>query len=52
MPQMAPLNWLIMFIFFMMNFYMMMNFIYFMFNKNKKTHKIKSKNFKNYNKFI
>nr|CAQ52862.1 F-ATPase subunit 8 [Paracletus donisthorpei]CAQ52865.1 F-ATPase subunit 8 [Paracletus cimiciformis]CAQ52868.1 F-ATPase subunit 8 [Paracletus cimiciformis]CAQ52871.1 F-ATPase subunit 8 [Paracletus cimiciformis] len=52
MPQMAPMNWLILFIFFMSMFYLTMNIIYFMFIKNKKSYKINLNKSKNYNKFI
>nr|YP_009994016.1 ATP synthase F0 subunit 8 [Aphis aurantii]QNO35791.1 ATP synthase F0 subunit 8 [Aphis aurantii]WCJ52978.1 ATP synthase F0 subunit 8 [Aphis aurantii] len=52
MPQMAPINWLILFFFFFTMFYLIMNFLYFSFIKNfkiKKNLKIQSKN---YYKFI
>nr|AGI97905.1 ATP synthase F0 subunit 8 [Eriosoma japonicum] len=53
MPQMAPINWLILFLYFLWTFYLMMNLLYFNFiklsiNKNILL-KLKPKN---YNKFI
>nr|AGI97895.1 ATP synthase F0 subunit 8 [Kaltenbachiella spinosa]AHK17970.1 F-ATPase subunit 8 [Kaltenbachiella spinosa] len=52
MPQMAPINWLILFMLFMLIFYFTMNMIYFNFIKliNKKNSK--KMLIKNYNKFI
>nr|UOX27622.1 ATP synthase F0 subunit 8 [Nippolachnus piri] len=52
MPQMAPINWLILFLFFFITLFLTMNFMYFNYNKKLK-HKILNKNFmKNYNKSI
>nr|AGI97904.1 ATP synthase F0 subunit 8 [Eriosoma harunire]AHK17975.1 F-ATPase subunit 8 [Eriosoma harunire] len=54
MPQMAPMNWLILFIYFLMMFYIIMNLMYFNFFKlfnNHKNNEIKLK-MKNYNKLI
>nr|ARH10734.1 ATP synthase F0 subunit 8 [Chaetosiphella stipae] len=49
---MSPINWLILFMFFFIIYYILMNMLYFNFNKNSKL----NKNFKlktmNYNKFI
>nr|QZR92103.1 ATP synthase F0 subunit 8 [Uroleucon erigeronensis] len=52
MPQMAPINWLILFIFFFYMFYLTMNLLYFNFIKNNKINMSFKKNMKNYNKFI
>nr|YP_009940095.1 ATP synthase F0 subunit 8 [Hamamelistes spinosus]QNV49433.1 ATP synthase F0 subunit 8 [Hamamelistes spinosus] len=52
MPQMAPINWLILFLYFMMMLYLIMNMMYFNFYKNIKMKQIKPLNKKNYNKFI
>nr|YP_010029339.1 ATP synthase F0 subunit 8 [Aphis spiraecola]QOU10382.1 ATP synthase F0 subunit 8 [Aphis spiraecola] len=52
MPQMAPINWLILFLFFFMMLYLIMNFMYFMFIKNIKMKKNLKIQLKNYNKFI
>nr|YP_010175318.1 ATP synthase F0 subunit 8 [Neotoxoptera formosana]QSL98445.1 ATP synthase F0 subunit 8 [Neotoxoptera formosana] len=52
MPQMAPINWLILFIFFFSMFYMIMNMLYFNFIKNNKIKFYFKNNVKNYNKFI
>nr|YP_009338707.1 ATP synthase subunit 8 [Eriosoma lanigerum]AKM70160.1 ATP synthase subunit 8 [Eriosoma lanigerum] len=50
---MAPMNWLILFIYFMITFYIIMNLMYFNFIKiMKKKNWKKSNNIKNYNKFI
>nr|AGI97911.1 ATP synthase F0 subunit 8 [Colophina clematis] len=53
MPQMAPMNWSILFIYFILTMYIMMNLMYFFFLKLNKNFKMKL-NFmnKNYNKFI
>nr|YP_009542290.1 ATP synthase F0 subunit 8 [Aphis fabae mordvilkoi]YP_010571653.1 ATP synthase F0 subunit 8 [Aphis solanella]AYU56879.1 ATP synthase F0 subunit 8 [Aphis fabae mordvilkoi]UZH32913.1 ATP synthase F0 subunit 8 [Aphis solanella] len=52
MPQMAPINWLILFFFFFMMFYLIMNFLYFSFIKTIKMKKNFKTQVKNYNKFI
>nr|BCM73185.1 ATP synthase F0 subunit 8 [Chaetosiphon fragaefolii] len=52
MPQMAPINWLILFIFFFSMFYLLMNLLYFNFFKNLKNKIYFKNNLKNYNKFI
>nr|AMV74153.1 ATP synthase F0 subunit 8 [Rhopalosiphum padi] len=52
MPQMAPINWLILFLFFFSTFYVIMNLLYFNFIKNLKINFFKKNNMKNYNKFI
>nr|AHK17976.1 F-ATPase subunit 8 [Eriosoma moriokense] len=52
MPQMAPMNWLILFMYFMLTFYIIMNIMYFNFKKNPNKFLLKKSNFKNYNKFI
>nr|AGI97897.1 ATP synthase F0 subunit 8 [Kaltenbachiella nirecola] len=52
MPQMAPMNWLILFIYFMLIFFIMMNLMYFNFIKLNKNSFFKKKLTKNYNKFI
>nr|AKM70185.1 ATP synthase subunit 8 [Chaitophorus saliniger] len=49
---MSPINWLVLFLFFLMMFYMMMNFLYFNFNKTPKTNNSKTMMMKNYNKSI
>nr|AKM70056.1 ATP synthase subunit 8 [Neothoracaphis yanonis] len=49
---MAPMNWLILFMFFMIMFYLLMNNLYFNFNKMPKMNKSKKNYMKNYNKFI
>nr|YP_009708259.1 ATP synthase F0 subunit 8 [Paracolopha morrisoni]QEV85466.1 ATP synthase F0 subunit 8 [Paracolopha morrisoni] len=49
---MAPMNWLILFLFFMMIFLIIMNLFYFNFIKSIKTLNSKKKMIKNYNKFI
>nr|YP_009728511.1 ATP synthase F0 subunit 8 [Indomegoura indica]QIA95424.1 ATP synthase F0 subunit 8 [Indomegoura indica] len=52
MPQMAPINWLILFIFFFHTFYLIMNMLYFNFIKTIKIKILYKNNMKNYNKFI
>nr|YP_009566707.1 ATP synthase F0 subunit 8 [Greenidea psidii]QBB73069.1 ATP synthase F0 subunit 8 [Greenidea psidii] len=52
MPQMAPINWLFMFIYFLILFYILMNLIYFNFLKKNKNNKLNKILMKNYNKFI
>nr|AGI97910.1 ATP synthase F0 subunit 8 [Zelkovaphis persimilis] len=53
MPQMAPMNWLILFIYFILMLTMLMNLIYFNFNKSIKMNIFfKKKLIKNYNKSI
>nr|YP_010414162.1 ATP synthase F0 subunit 8 [Macrosiphum rosae]URQ84758.1 ATP synthase F0 subunit 8 [Macrosiphum rosae] len=52
MPQMAPINWLILFMFFFFTFYLTMNLLYFNFIKNIKIKISFKKHMKNYNKFI
>nr|CAQ52925.1 F-ATPase subunit 8 [Geoica setulosa] len=52
MPQMAPMNWLILFMFFMLMFFITLNIIYFIFNKTNKKKNKTLKIWKNYNKFI
>nr|QUO99338.1 ATP synthase F0 subunit 8 [Melanaphis sacchari] len=52
MPQMAPMNWLILFMFFFYTFFLISNFMYFLFIKNMKLKKSMNLNPKNYNKFI
>ncbi|YP_009239938.1 ATP synthase F0 subunit 8 (mitochondrion) [Myzus persicae] len=49
---MAPINWLILFIFFFSMFYLIMNLLYFNFIKNMKMKFSYKTNMKNYNKFI
>ncbi|YP_002323933.1 ATP synthase F0 subunit 8 (mitochondrion) [Acyrthosiphon pisum] len=49
---MAPINWLILFMFFFSMFYLIMNLLYFNFIKNIKMKIMKMNNTKNYNKFI
>nr|AGN73950.1 ATP synthase F0 subunit 8 [Pterocomma pilosum]AGW80607.1 ATPase subunit 8 [Pterocomma pilosum] len=49
---MAPINWLILFFFFFSMYYLIMNFLYFNFIKNKKILNSNKKMMKNYNKFI
>nr|AGN73938.1 ATP synthase F0 subunit 8 [Aphis glycines]AGW80613.1 ATPase subunit 8 [Aphis glycines] len=49
---MAPINWLILFLFFLSTFYLIMNFLYFSFIKNIKMKKNFKNQLKNYNKFI
>nr|CAQ52913.1 F-ATPase subunit 8 [Baizongia pistaciae] len=52
MPQMAPMYWLILFMFFMMMFFFILNIIYFIFIKSNKIQLMNLINPKNYNKFI
>nr|QHF16906.1 ATP synthase F0 subunit 8 [Therioaphis trifolii] len=52
MPQMAPINWLILFILFFFTFIITSNMIYFMYLKNMKMKSNKKNLMKNYNKFI
>nr|AGI97903.1 ATP synthase F0 subunit 8 [Eriosoma auratum]AHK17974.1 F-ATPase subunit 8 [Eriosoma auratum] len=52
MPQMAPMNWLILFIYFMMTFYILMNLMYFNFKKIPKNKLFNKTKIKNYNKLI
>nr|AGI97891.1 ATP synthase F0 subunit 8 [Tetraneura sp. 1 WL-2013]AGI97892.1 ATP synthase F0 subunit 8 [Tetraneura sp. 1 WL-2013] len=52
MPQMAPMNWLILFMYFLMIMFMFMNMLYFYFNKTIKNKSNKLKPIKNYNKLI
>nr|QJW34309.1 ATP synthase F0 subunit 8 [Schoutedenia ralumensis] len=52
MPQMAPINWLLMFIYFLTMLYLNMNLIFFIFLKNFKIKKMTKIKIKNYNKFI
>nr|YP_010127199.1 ATP synthase F0 subunit 8 [Brevicoryne brassicae]QPO84583.1 ATP synthase F0 subunit 8 [Brevicoryne brassicae]UGY85912.1 ATP synthase F0 subunit 8 [Brevicoryne brassicae] len=49
---MAPINWLILFIFFFSMYYLIMNLLYFNFIKNIKIEILKKNKMKNYNKFI
>nr|AKM70199.1 ATP synthase subunit 8 [Chaetosiphella stipae] len=49
---MSPINWLILFMFFFIIYYILMNMLYFNFNKNSKLKNFKLKTLKNYNKFI
>nr|YP_009307194.1 ATP synthase F0 subunit 8 [Aphis craccivora]AOR53735.1 ATP synthase F0 subunit 8 [Aphis craccivora]AOR53748.1 ATP synthase F0 subunit 8 [Aphis craccivora] len=49
---MAPINWLILFMFFFMMFYLIMNLLYFNFIKISKMKKNFKTQLKNYNKFI
>nr|AKM69955.1 ATP synthase subunit 8 [Tuberolachnus salignus] len=49
---MAPINWLILFLFFFTMFYMILNFMYFNYNKNYKLKLLNKIHMKNYNKFI
>nr|AGI97879.1 ATP synthase F0 subunit 8 [Tetraneura nigriabdominalis]AGI97880.1 ATP synthase F0 subunit 8 [Tetraneura nigriabdominalis]AGI97881.1 ATP synthase F0 subunit 8 [Tetraneura nigriabdominalis]AGI97882.1 ATP synthase F0 subunit 8 [Tetraneura nigriabdominalis]AGI97883.1 ATP synthase F0 subunit 8 [Tetraneura nigriabdominalis] len=52
MPQMAPMNWLILFMYFLMIMFMFMNMLYFYFNKTIQNKSNKFKLIKNYNKLI
>nr|AGI97900.1 ATP synthase F0 subunit 8 [Colopha setaricola]AHK17972.1 F-ATPase subunit 8 [Colopha setaricola] len=52
MPQMAPMNWLILFIFFMLTFFMLLTIIYFNFFKLSNKNFFLKNQIKNYNKFI
>nr|AGI97889.1 ATP synthase F0 subunit 8 [Tetraneura radicicola]AHK17968.1 F-ATPase subunit 8 [Tetraneura radicicola] len=52
MPQMAPMNWLILFIYFLLIMFIFMNTFYFNFNKSIKFKFNKFKMIKNYNKLI
>nr|AGI97898.1 ATP synthase F0 subunit 8 [Colopha kansugei]AGI97899.1 ATP synthase F0 subunit 8 [Colopha kansugei]AHK17971.1 F-ATPase subunit 8 [Colopha kansugei] len=52
MPQMAPMNWLILFIFFNLIFYLLMKMIYFNFLKTINNKSFKNNMIKNYNKSI
>nr|QZZ81775.1 ATP synthase F0 subunit 8 [Periphyllus diacerivorus] len=52
MPQMSPMNWFLLFMFFFCMFYILMNILYFNFIKNIKSKKILNLKTKNYNKFI
>nr|YP_010038641.1 ATP synthase F0 subunit 8 [Eutrichosiphum pasaniae]QOY44591.1 ATP synthase F0 subunit 8 [Eutrichosiphum pasaniae] len=52
MPQMAPINWLFMFMYFLIMLYIMMNLIYFNFNKKNNIKFLNKIQIKNYNKFI
>nr|QBO27202.1 ATP synthase F0 subunit 8 [Appendiseta robiniae] len=52
MPQMAPINWLTLFIMFFSLFISTFNLIYFMFIKNKKIQNLKKYIILDYNKFI
>nr|UBR42857.1 ATP synthase F0 subunit 8 [Uroleucon sonchi] len=49
---MAPINWLILFMFFLLMFFLTMNLLYFNFMKNHKINLSLKKTMKNYNKFI
>nr|YP_009400272.1 ATP synthase F0 subunit 8 [Nurudea yanoniella]ARW70282.1 ATP synthase F0 subunit 8 [Nurudea yanoniella]QBK84299.1 ATP synthase F0 subunit 8 [Nurudea yanoniella] len=49
---MSPINWLILFLFFMINFLMVMTMINFYFTKFNKINLINKPFYKNYNKFI
>nr|YP_009400233.1 ATP synthase F0 subunit 8 [Floraphis choui]YP_009400311.1 ATP synthase F0 subunit 8 [Floraphis meitanensis]ARW70243.1 ATP synthase F0 subunit 8 [Floraphis choui]ARW70373.1 ATP synthase F0 subunit 8 [Floraphis meitanensis] len=49
---MAPLNWLILFMFFTLMFMMILTMIYFLFTKFIKINLTKKQYTKNYNKFI
>nr|YP_009434608.1 ATP synthase F0 subunit 8 [Melaphis rhois]ATE90576.1 ATP synthase F0 subunit 8 [Melaphis rhois] len=49
---MAPMNWLMLFIFFIIILMFIMTLIYFYFLKYTKFNLIKNQNLKNYNKFI
>nr|YP_010372198.1 ATP synthase F0 subunit 8 [Ceratovacuna keduensis]UOX27596.1 ATP synthase F0 subunit 8 [Ceratovacuna keduensis] len=51
MPQMAPINWMILFFMFSMTMFLLSNLLYFNFKKKMKT-KILIYKKKNYNKFI
>nr|WCJ52991.1 ATP synthase F0 subunit 8 [Mindarus keteleerifoliae] len=53
MPQLAPMNWLILFLYFFTTFFMIMSILYFIFIKKFNSNKnFKTKMIKNYNKFI
>nr|QBR55148.1 ATP synthase F0 subunit 8 [Therioaphis tenera] len=52
MPQMAPINWLILFMLFFFTFIVTSNMIYFYILKNTKMSSNKKNLMKNYNKFI
>nr|YP_009341841.1 ATP synthase F0 subunit 8 [Mindarus keteleerifoliae]AKM70082.1 ATP synthase subunit 8 [Mindarus keteleerifoliae] len=49
---MAPMNWLILFLYFFTTFFMIMSILYFIFIKKFKMKILKLKYIKNYNKFI
>nr|YP_009400298.1 ATP synthase F0 subunit 8 [Meitanaphis elongallis]ARW70360.1 ATP synthase F0 subunit 8 [Meitanaphis elongallis] len=49
---MAPMNWFMLFMFFMTMFFMILTITYFYFMKINKYKMINKQNIKNYNKFI
>nr|APP87487.1 ATP synthase F0 subunit 8 [Periphyllus acerihabitans] len=49
---MSPINWILLFMYFFIMMYILMNMLYFNFMKNFKLKKLHQMKTKNYNKFI